>query len=69
MSARNRIKKQATKQILNKPPAKERDVLFVEGLPAQLRHSFKGACAVRGVSMKDQLIKMMTDYVNKTPVK
>lgn len=34
--------------------------VVIKDIPASVRDRFKGACAVRGLSMKDELIRLMT---------
>lgn len=43
-------------------------VLFVEGIPKDTKAAFKAACARRGETMRDVLIRLIRDYAVKTPV-
>jgi hypothetical protein len=38
------------------------DVLFIQGLPTNLKKRFKVACAKKGVSMKEALIEFMKTF-------
>lgn len=44
---------------------KRPDCLFVEGVPKDLRLQFKSACAKKGKSMKDVIIRLMRRYARK----
>lgn len=46
---------------------KKKDVaLFqVRDFPVGLRHSFKVACAIEGVSMREKMIELVGNYVEK----
>jgi len=40
--------------------------LFTQGIPATTKAAFKAACAKRGVSMRDALIRLMRGFVQST---
>ncbi|MDA2916824.1 hypothetical protein MYX64_08310 [Nitrospinae bacterium AH_259_B05_G02_I21] len=40
-------------------------VIQIESIPDELHRSFKAACAVEGISMKDKLLELMREYVDK----
>ncbi len=42
-----------------------KSVLFVQGVPSTTKAAFKAACAKKGVSMRDVLIRYMRGYVDK----
>jgi hypothetical protein len=50
-----------------KPKVKKKDVaLFqIRDFPIELRHSFKVACAIEGVSMRGKMIELVGNYVGR----
>lgn len=43
-----------------------RGVLFIEGIPRSTKEAFKAACAYRGETMRDAVIRKMREYVGET---
>ncbi len=47
----------------NPNATKHRGVLFLEGVPEDTKQLFKAACARKGETMRDAMIRLMRDYV------
>ena len=49
----------------SKKAPSRKGVLFMEGLPADLKMKFKSVCAGKGHSMRDAIIDLMRDYIQR----
>lgn len=48
--------------IRNKPPVR-RAVLYIRGVPTDVKSTFKAWCASRGLNMTEQIIKLMRSTI------
>lgn len=59
-------RKEPTKEILRRGKPKERNAMIIDNIPGYVRSAFKSACYARGTNMKEQLVKFMVEYAQKT---
>ncbi len=48
---------------MRKRKGKVREILFLEGIPKDVKSAFKAACAQRGISMRTAILDFMKRYV------
>jgi len=45
---------------------RHKKTLFIQGIPEDTHSAFKCACARRGITMRDAVIKLVREYAQKT---